>query len=162
MRGAVGIVSPVALALAWCVHGQPARPSAAAGSPAVQVLALGPVTPDAAPGQSLYLTRYVIAPQTTLPVHRHEGTQIGYIQSGTLTYSVVRGAVAVYRADANGRSERIDTVSSGQRRSLTAGQWVVETADAVHFAANRTAQPVVILTSALLRQAAPLATPVEP
>jgi quercetin dioxygenase-like cupin family protein len=150
-------VSALAMAAA------PASATVEANPPAaVQVLPLGPVTPQAAPTQSQYLVRYVIPPRVTLAVHRHEGTQIGFIVSGRLTYSVVRGAVEVFRSDADGKPRQIDTVTSGQRRVLTPGQWVVERIDDVHYAANLTDEPVVLFTSTLLRQGAPLATPVSP
>jgi quercetin dioxygenase-like cupin family protein len=129
---------------------------------AVQVVPMGPVQPQAAPDQSLYLVRYVIAPHTTLALHHHEGTQIGLVVSGNLTYSVVRGAVPVFHAGADGKPARIDVVTSGERRVINPGQWVVETADDVHSGANLGDEPLVIFTSSLLRKGAPLATPVQP
>src|SRR4051812_5356658 len=141
----------------------PALPASAAdASAAVQVVPMGPVQPQAAPGQSLYLVRYVIPVHTTLPLHRHEGTQIGLIVSGNLTYSVIKGAVPVFHTGADGKPARIDVVTSGQRRVINPGQWVVETADDIHSGANLGSEPLVIITSSLLRQGAPLATPVEP
>ena len=139
----------------------PAR-SAEAAPPPVEVAPMGPVQPQAAPGQSLYLVRYVIPPHTTLIVHRHEGTQIGLVVSGNLTYSVVRGAVPVFRTGSDGKPVRIDVVTSGQRRVIDPGQWVVETAGDVHSGANLGEVPLVIFTSSLLRKGAPLATPVQP
>lgn len=151
------------VALALAALASPALATVEASPPAaVQVLPLGPVTPQAAPTQSQYLVRYIIPPHITLAVHRHEGTQIGFIVSGRLTYSVVRGAVDVFRNETDGSVKRIDTVRSGQRRILTPGQWVVERSDDVHYAANLTDEPVVLFTSTLLRQGAPLATPVPP
>jgi quercetin dioxygenase-like cupin family protein len=157
------VVWSVALAAAVAVASVPAQAAIeATPPPAVQVLPLGPVNPDAALGQSQYLVRYVIPSNVTLAVHRHEGTQIGFIVSGHLTYTVVSGAVPVYRSNPDGSSKQIDTVTTGQRRVLTPGQWVVETRDDVHYAANLTSEPVMLFTSTLLRKGAPLATPVTP
>ena len=100
--------------LSTALLGSPAGATVESNPPAaVQVLPLGPVSPDAAPGQSQYLVRYLIPPNITLAVHRHEGTQIGFIVSGRLTYSVVSGSVPVFRSNPDGTSKQIDTVTSG-------------------------------------------------
>ena len=69
---------------------------------AVTISRFGPVAPGNAPGQSLYLVRYEIAPGTRLPPHHHEGTQIGLVAVGELTYHVLTGDVPVYRNGADG------------------------------------------------------------
>jgi len=157
-----GVALLMAAGLVATVLGPVPARSADATPPAVEVTPMGPVQPQAAPSQSLYLVRYVIPPHTTLVVHRHEGTQIGLVVSGNLTYSVVRGAVPVFRTGSDSKPVRIDVVTSGQRRVIDPGQWVVETAGDVHSGANLGEVPLVIFTSSLLRKGAPLATPVQP
>lgn len=148
------------LALFGCA-GEPPSPASPVSRPAIDLSASGPVEVAAAPGQSLHLARYEIAPMTDLRPHFHDGTQIGMILGGTMTYTVLTGSVPVYRHGQDGRPELVAEVSAGETRRITAGQWVVEHADAVHFGANREPVPLVIVTSSLLRAGAPLATPVE-
>lgn len=148
------------LALLGCAADPPSPPSPVS-RPAIDLSASGPVEVAAAPGRSLHLARYEIAPMTELRPHFHDGTQIGMILSGTMTYTVLTGSVPVYRHGPDGRPELVAEVSAGETRRITAGQWVVEHADAAHFGANREPVPLVIVTSSLLRAGAPLATPVE-
>jgi quercetin dioxygenase-like cupin family protein len=129
--------------------------------PAVDITSSGPVEVAGVPGQSLHLARYEIAPMTDLRPHFHDGTQIGIVISGILTYTVLTGSVTVYQRGADGKPERIAEIAGGQTRRVPAGQWVVEHADTTHFGANRDDIPLVIVTSSLLRAGAPLATPVS-
>ena len=123
------------------------------------VEALGPVLPANAPGQALYLVRYRIAPGTRLPLHHHEGTQIGLVEAGVLTYHVESGEVPVY---AVGGSAAVRTVRAGETIEIGPGQWVVEEPGDHHWGANEGSEPLFIVTSALLRAGAPLATRDEP
>jgi quercetin dioxygenase-like cupin family protein len=130
----------------------------AAEAPAVAIEALGPVMPPGAPGQALYLVRYRIALGTRLALHHHEGLQIGLVEAGVLTYHVETGEVPVFAAAADGRSTTVRTVRAGQTVQIVLGQWVVEEEGDHHWGANEGGEPLVIVTSALLREGAPLAT----
>ena len=127
-------------------------------APAVTVTPLGPVRPINAPGQALYLVQYTIAPGTELPLHHHEGTQIGLVVSGELIYRVVSGEVSVFRTEPGGRTQLVRTVRGGETATIGAGEWVIEEPDDHHQGANHGTEPVLIVTSALLRDGAPLAT----
>ncbi len=118
--------------------------------------ALGQTNPSNAPGQTLYLERVTVSPQSELPTHYHEGTQVAYIQSGVLTYVIVSGTAEVVRA--NGTEE---TFGGPITIQLHEGDHIVETQDLIHHGANETDDPVVILLAVLLREGAPLSTPVE-
>ena len=131
----------------------------AAEVPPVAVEALGPVLPANAPGQALYLVRYRIAPGTRLPLHHHEGTQIGLVEAGVLTYHVESGEVPVYavggvRSGTDGAGRRDGRDHAGPMGGRGAGDH--------HWGANEGGEPLVIVTSALLRAGAPLATRDEP
>jgi quercetin dioxygenase-like cupin family protein len=152
--GAVVAVLAVGLCLAAAISAR-----ADGDAPAtVTVTPLGPVQPGNAPGQALYLLRYTIAPGTKLPLHHHEGTQIGLVLSGALTYRVVSGEVPVFRTAAGGKTELVRTVRAGETARIGAGEWVVEEPEDRHWGANEGTEPVLIVTSALLRDGAPLAT----
>ena len=145
----------LSLALASVV---PPEASAQTAAPAVTATAMGPIQPEAAPGQSLYLLRYEIAPDTQLPLHHHEGIQIGLVAAGELTYHVATGEVPVYRNGPDGKPVLDRTLGSGETGLIRAGEWVVEEPADRHWGANRGSEPLVIFTSALLRTGAPLAT----
>ena len=153
--------SGLPLGLIACTGSEPAT-VAAAPVQAVTVAAFGPVAPPTAPGQSLYLVRYQIAPGTRLRPHHHEGTQIGLVESGELTYHVLGGAVPVYRTGADGKPVLDRTLTPGTVATVAAGEWVVEEPDDHHWGANEGTVPLVIYTSSLLREGAPLATPDPP
>src|SRR3954467_12764215 len=48
-----------------------------------------------AKGKTLGLSRVTIPAGGTIALHHHEGTQVAYIQSGVLTYTVESGSVTV-------------------------------------------------------------------
>ena len=147
-----------ALTVAFCLGGLFGAQAVGNAPAAVTVIPLGPVAPVDVPGQALYLVNYTIAPGTELPLHHHEGTQIGLVTAGELTYRVVNGEVPVFRTDPSGKSEQVRTVRAGETVIIGAGEWVVEEPDDHHQGANRGTEPVLITTSTLLRQGAPLAT----
>jgi quercetin dioxygenase-like cupin family protein len=149
----------LAIFLTACAAEHPATPGTV--SP-VRVTVAGPVLSAAAPGRALYLVRYDIAPGTRLPAHRHEGTQIGRVEAGTLTYHVLAGRVPVYRVGVDGKPVLIREISKGEQAELSAGEWLVEAEEVRHWGANLGSAPLVIHASALLREGAPLATPVPP
>lgn len=128
--------------------------------PPIDVTHSGPVEVEGAPGQALHLARYVIAPHTSLQPHFHDGTQIGLVVSGTLTYTVLTGRVTVHARGSDGQPIQVAELSDGQTAEVGAGHWLVERADTTHFGANAGDEPLVIVTSSLLRAGAPLATPV--
>lgn len=115
---------------------------------------LGQAAPANAPGQQLYLQRVTIAPGAQLAQHFHEGTQVAYVESGTLTYNIVSGSVTV--TDAAGSTS---TTTGPAVIEITAGSWLVETDQVTHYGANASDEPVVILLTALLADGAPMATP---
>ncbi len=117
---------------------------------------LGNVAPFNAPGQHLYLQEVVIAPDTKLPTHYHDGVQIGAIRSGTLTYHMIEGSVEVTRADGTR-----ETVTAPDVIELEPGDWVIEPRDAVHYGENADDEPVVISLAALIATGAEVSTVVD-
>ena len=151
--------------LAACAAAQPSSRSLDAGpdgTPAAStaavfrsVLAAG--IPAAAPSENLELVRYTIAPHTALAAHHHPGMQLAVIESGTLTYNVIEGTIEVHQADGQTRA-----IGPGETGKIGAGEWIAETESIVHFGANDTASPVVILAASLLAADEPPAIPVSP
>ena len=100
--------------------------------------------PQAAPGQVLQLVRYVIPANTLLPVHIHPGMQVAMVESGTLHYTVVEGAMTYVRA--NGET---GVLNAGEETDFQPGDSLTEAQGMVHFGENRTGEPVVLLVASL-------------
>jgi len=144
---------------------RPAAPASPATTPApsptttvaVQKDVLGTeVDPPGALGRTLTLIRYTIAPGAKLAAHVHPGVQMASIQSGSLTYTVVSGTATVRRAPAGATEE----VKGPATTTLGQGDSVIEKGDMVHFGANTSAAPVVIVATLLTEDGHDLAEPV--
>lgn len=96
-----------------------------------------------------------IAPGAQLAAHIHPGVQLASVVSGTLTYTVVSGTATVKRS--TGATE---SVTGPATTTLGPGDEVTENADMVHFGANATGSPVVILATLLTESGRDLAVPV--
>ncbi len=107
------------------------------------------VNPLGAPGRALGLSRVVIQPGAKIPLHLHQGTQLGYIQAGTLTYTVESGQARVMAGPGDG-GKLVRLIKAGQTANIKTGQWLVEQPSNHHRAANNGKKPVVILLSTLL------------
>jgi quercetin dioxygenase-like cupin family protein len=126
-----------------------------------------PVTRDAlaqstkvkgAKGKTLGLSRVTIPVGGTIALHHHEGTQVAYIQSGVLTYTVRSGSVTVMSGPADDPAV-VRKISGGETGKIRPGQWIVEQPSTVHQAANNGDARIVIYLSTLLRTGAPPSTP---
>jgi quercetin dioxygenase-like cupin family protein len=144
-----------AVALGGCSNDSATADAVTAPSaePIVRQL-LGETSPSNAPGQTLYLERVSIAPGTQLSQHFHEGTQVAYVEAGTLTYTMVSGTVVVTDADGVATSHTGPTVVT-----IEPGSWLVETPEVIHYGENAGTETVEIILTALLAEGAPLATP---
>jgi quercetin dioxygenase-like cupin family protein len=118
------------------------------------------VDPPGGLGRTLALSRVRIPPHTRLGLHRHPGVQLAYVQKGTLSYTVTRGVVKVYRGAADQHPVVVRRVSGGQTGSVNAGEWVIERPRVVHFGANHGDGPVVILLATLFKNGSPASIPV--
>jgi quercetin dioxygenase-like cupin family protein len=118
------------------------------------------VDPPGGHGRTLGLARVRIPPHTRLALHRHPGVQLAYVQKGTLSYTVKRGVVKVYRGNADQDPVVARRISDGRSARVHAGEWVIERPGVVHFGANHGDRPVVILLATLFRNGMPSSIPV--
>ena len=118
------------------------------------------VDPAGSRGRTLALSRVTIPAHTRLGLHRHPGTQIAYVQTGTLTYTVRKGVVNVYRGPGDQEPTVVRRVAAGRTGTVRAGEWVIERPRVVHFGANQGGRPVLILLATLFRNGAPASIPV--
>ena len=159
--GTVVLATVVAVALAGCGMVPPGGglvgsvPSRTASLPPVVRAVLAGGDPSGAPGRKLELVRYTIQPGTRLAMHRHPGMQLAYVESGTLTYTVVQGSVTVHQSDGGSR-----TIAAGQMGRIVPGEWIAEHEGVVHFGENAGPEVVEILASSLLEADQPPAVPV--
>jgi quercetin dioxygenase-like cupin family protein len=119
---------------------------AATAEPVVKDVLAEDTTPPGAPGYTLTLMRYTIAPGAQLAPHVHPGVQMAAIDRGTLRYTVVSGTAQVRRGGGPATA-----VTGPTQITLDQGDSVVEPFDMVHFGANDTDQPVVITATLLTR-----------
>jgi quercetin dioxygenase-like cupin family protein len=106
--------------------------------------------PIGSKGRTLGLSKVIIPAHTALALHHHPGTQLAYIASGNLTYTVKSGSVAVMKgAAAPGADKLVRRIRAGQTGVIQAGEWIVEEPTTVHSGANRKSKPVVIYLATL-------------
>lgn len=115
----------------------------------------------AAKGRSLGLSRVIVPAGAELALHRHQGTQVAYVQSGVLTYHVESGSVRVLDGSPDEDPTVVRKIDSGETGKIRAGEWIVEQPTDVHSAANKGKKRVKIYLSTLLRTGAPPSTPVD-
>ena len=120
------------------------------------------VNPAGGKGRTLGLSRVDVQPGAKLALHRHPGVQIARIDEGVLTYTVVTGAVNVWRGNPEVKATKVRTIAAGQTAPIRVGQWIVEKPGTIHRAANRGKQTIVIYISSLFRNGAPPAILVTP
>lgn len=144
LLAAIPLSAAVANQASPAASGTPtAATPAASGGVVREVLASS--DPAEAPGEVFALARYTIPAGVVLPVHKHPGNQMATVISGTLTYHVVaNGDVPITRA--NGTKE---TAHPGDTVTFTVGDSWVEPEGMIHYAENKTDQPVVLLSSSL-------------
>jgi quercetin dioxygenase-like cupin family protein len=109
-------------------------------------------------GRTLGLSRVTIPVGGSIPLHHHQGTQVSYIQTGTLAYTVKSGGVTVNSGPGD-HPTMIRKISAGQTGQIQAGQWIVEQPSTIHRAANKGKTKIVIYLATLLKKGAPPSTP---
>jgi quercetin dioxygenase-like cupin family protein len=119
------------------------------------------VNPAGAKGRTLGLSRVDVQPDAQLALHRHPGVQIARIEQGVLTYTVVTGAVNVWRGNPEAKATKVRTIRAGQTAPIRTGQWIVEKPGTIHRARNRGKKTIVLYVATLFRNGAPPAIPVE-
>jgi quercetin dioxygenase-like cupin family protein len=136
--------------------------SAAADDPAPVVVVRELLAQDDAPrgaaDRTLGLNRVTVMPGAELASHHHPGTQIAYVETGVLTYTVETSSVVVHTGPSD-HPRVVRRIAAGQTARLKPGMWIVEQPHMTHHAANKDATPVVLYISTLFRTGAPAAIP---
>lgn len=112
--------------------------------------------PRGVDGRNLGLSRVTVMPDAELAAHHHPGTQVAFVEQGTLTYTVNTGSVTVMKGTSDD-PEVVRRIKAGETGRIRSGQWIVEQPNDHHQAANRGEVPVVIFTATLLKKGFPAA-----
>src|SRR5204862_5605615 len=128
IRLTVGL-SAIALVCAGALVGRVIAQSG--GATATRVPLAQSTKVKGAKGRTLGLSRVTIPSGGTIALHHHEGTQIAYIQSGVLTYTVKSGSVTVVSGPAD-QPTVARKVNGGQAGKIHAGQGHVELPSPFH------------------------------
>ncbi|HEX4686354.1 MAG TPA: cupin domain-containing protein [Nocardioides sp.] len=114
--------------------------------------------PRGAPPRTLGLSRVTVMPGTTLALHHHPGTQIGYVDSGVLTYTVEQGRARLM-AGTGDDPRLVRVIRAGQTAKVHPGQWLIEQPTDHHHAQNRGTVPVIIYLATLFEDGEPASIP---
>jgi quercetin dioxygenase-like cupin family protein len=160
LRGRVVAVVASALVLTAGLQlaGAVAAPQAPAPVTVTREALAGAAHPLGAEHRTLGLSRVTIMPGTTLALHHHPGTQIGYVESGVLTYTVEQGRARLM-AGTGDAPRLVRVIKAGQTARVHPGQWLVEQPTDHHHAQNKGSVPVVIYLATLFRDGAPPSLP---
>ena len=91
--------------------------------------------PRGADGRDLGLSRVTVMPEAELAAHHHPGTQVAFVERGTLTYTVLTGKVRVMTGSSED-PELVRRIEAGETGRIRAGQWIVEQPSTIHRAAR--------------------------
>ncbi len=120
-----------------------ASESSAAPAGPISVIELAPgvtaeifaaVPSDRAPGQTVYVARFVFEPGSEIFPHNHPGTAVLAVESGTWGWTLLEGTAHVVRGAAAGNTEVEDVTEPGTEVLLEVGDAIYYEEDVVHTA----------------------------
>ena len=121
---------------------------------------LAGVPSDRAPGQTVYLARFIIQPGAEIFPHSHPGTTLLSVESGTFGWTLLQGTAHVVRgaaAGATGPAE--DLTEPGTEVILEPGDAIFYEDDVVHTARGAGNDETVVLGTLVLTAGEPLLMP---
>jgi len=111
---------------------------------------LAQAMPANADGLALLVMRLTIGPDGGFKPHTHLGTVTVTVESGTLDFTLLENEdMVVHRVSTDGTPVPADTITPNRPVTVHAGDWFVESGS-VHEAWNRSADPAVLIVSALV------------
>jgi quercetin dioxygenase-like cupin family protein len=120
-----------------------------------EVLAAAPST--VAPGQTVYVARFVFQPGASIFPHGHPGTTVLGVVSGSFGWTLKAGVAHVIRGAGAGATGPVeDLTEPGADVILKAGDAIFYESDVVHTARGADGTEAVILGSLVLQTGAPL------
>jgi quercetin dioxygenase-like cupin family protein len=115
---------------------------------------------DRAPGQTVYLARFIIQPDAELFPHSHPGTTILGVESGSLGWTLLEGTAHVVRGAAAGATGPAEDITEpGTDVILEPGDGIFYEDDVVHTARGAGDEETVVLGTFVLTSGEPLLMP---
>src|SRR5260221_11634981 len=145
------------------------KAAAPAGPIAVTVLAPGvaaevlAAAPSAvAPGQTVYVARFVFQPGASIFPHNHPGTTVLGVVSGSLGWTLKAGKAHVIRGAGAGATGPVEELTEpGAGVILKAGDAIFYETDVIHTARGAGKTKAVVLGSLVLKTGAPMLMPAD-
>lgn len=155
-----------AMVLAGPTRAQEATPAADAISlielaPGVTAEVLAAAPSADAPGQTVYVARFVFQPGAEIFPHNHPGTTVLGVASGSLSWTLQAGTAHVVRGAGTGGTTIEDITVPGTELILEAGDAIYYEDDVVHTARGAGDTATVVLGSLVLEAGAPLLMPAD-
>ncbi len=117
---------------------------------------------DRAPGQTVYLARFVIQPGAELFPHNHPGTIVLGVAEGTLGWTLLEGTAHVIRGAAAGATGPVEDVTEpGTEVTLEVGDSIFYEDDVTHTAHGAGDEATVVWGTLVLTSGEPLLMPAE-
>lgn len=114
-----------------------------------------------AAGQTVYLARFTFDPGSEISPHRHPGTTVLGVESGSFGWTLVAGTAHVIRGAAAGGTAVEDVTEPGAEVVLNAGDAIFYEDDVVHTARGAGEEPTVVLGTLVLETGQPLLMPAD-
>jgi len=130
-------------------------------APGVTAEIFAAVPSDRAPDQTVYLFRFVFEPGSEIPPHRHPGTAVLGVESGTWGWTLLEGTAHVVRGAAAGNTEVEDVTEPGTEVILEVGDAIYYEDDVVHTARSVGDVQTVLLATGVFTPGEPLLMPVD-
>jgi quercetin dioxygenase-like cupin family protein len=122
---------------------------------------LAGVPSDRAPGQTVYLARFIIQPGAEIFPHSHPGTTVLGVESGSLGWTLLEGTAHVVRGAAAGATGPTEDITEpGTEVILEPGDAIFYEDDVVHTARGAGDEETVVLGTLVLTTGEPLLMPV--
>jgi quercetin dioxygenase-like cupin family protein len=114
---------------------------------------------DRAPGQTVYLARFIFQPGAEIFPHSHPGTTVLGVAEGSFGWTLVRGTAHVVRGAAAGGTTTEDVTEPGADVVLEPGDAIFYEDDVVHTARGTGDTPALVFGTLVLTAGAPLLMP---
>lgn len=159
-----GLVMSGASPLACGKEATPAAPPIALTvlAPGVTAEVLAAAPSALAPGQTVYVARFVFQPGASIFPHNHPGTTVLGVVSGSFGWTLKAGTAHVIRGAGGGATGPVvDLTEPGADVILKAGDAIYYETDVVHTARGAGKTKAVVLGSLVLKTGAPLLMPAD-
>jgi quercetin dioxygenase-like cupin family protein len=130
-------------------------------APGVTAEVFAAVPSDRAPDQTVYLARFVFEPGSEIFPHRHPGTAVLAVESGTWGWTLLEGTAHVVRGAAAGNTDVEDVTEPGTEVTLEVGDAIYYEDDVVHTARGAGDDQTVLWATGVFTPGEPLLMPVD-